>query len=356
MNYYLIFLTGLTTGGLSCLAMQGGLLASMVANQKETELETINSKTKPGVFDKLDWLPVTLFLIVKLISYAILGFLLGWIGSFFTLSLGARLAFQGVAALFMLATAMNLLEVHPIFRFVVLQPPKFVRKWVKNSTKISAYFGPAVLGFMTILIPCGVTQAMEVVAISSGNAWSGAMTMFAFVLGTMPVFALIGILTAKFSEIWKARFLQFAAIILMFMAFYSLNGILTVLDAPITAEKIGKTISEIGKPPSWFGASTDSGNNQLAVEEAGVQKATISISGGGYSPTLFTVKAGIPVELTLESKGAYTCASSFTFKKFKIFEQLGPTDKKVVTFTPTEKGEFTYACSMGMYAGVMRVI
>lgn len=34
MNLFVIFLTGLTTGGLSCLAMQGGLLASVIANQK----------------------------------------------------------------------------------------------------------------------------------------------------------------------------------------------------------------------------------------------------------------------------------------------------------------------------------
>jgi len=32
MNLFAIFLTGLTTGGLSCLAMQGGLLASVIAN------------------------------------------------------------------------------------------------------------------------------------------------------------------------------------------------------------------------------------------------------------------------------------------------------------------------------------
>ena len=41
MNLLIIFLTGLTTGGLSCLAMQGGLLAGVIANQKEQEHEEI---------------------------------------------------------------------------------------------------------------------------------------------------------------------------------------------------------------------------------------------------------------------------------------------------------------------------
>src|SRR5258708_2190593 len=183
MNLWLIFLTGLTTGGLSCVAMQGGLLASMIANQKEDELKKPTVDTEPKSFDQLDWMPVSLFLIVKFISYTVLGFLLGSLGSFFTLSLGVRLGFQIVAALFMLATALNLLEVHPIFRFVVLEPPVFVRKLIRNSTKSRAFFRPAVLGFLTIFIPCGVTQAMQVVAISSGNAFLGALIMAAFVFG-----------------------------------------------------------------------------------------------------------------------------------------------------------------------------
>lgn len=46
MNLLLIFLTGLTTGGLSCLAMQGGLLASVIANQKEEEHNNFNQNKK----------------------------------------------------------------------------------------------------------------------------------------------------------------------------------------------------------------------------------------------------------------------------------------------------------------------
>ncbi len=39
MNQYLIaFITGLTTGGLSCLAVQGGLLASSLAHQIEQDM------------------------------------------------------------------------------------------------------------------------------------------------------------------------------------------------------------------------------------------------------------------------------------------------------------------------------
>ena len=135
MNLWAIFLTGLTTGGLSCLAMQGGLLASIIANQKDEEIEKNAAHTTPSSFDQLDWLPVGLFLVSKLVAHTLLGFLLGWLGSQMELSLTLRLFFQGFAALFMLATAANLLQLHPLFRYIVFQPPKFIQRMVRNSTK-----------------------------------------------------------------------------------------------------------------------------------------------------------------------------------------------------------------------------
>ena len=43
MNLWIIFLTGLTTGGLACLAVQGGLLTSIIANQKDQEIDELES-------------------------------------------------------------------------------------------------------------------------------------------------------------------------------------------------------------------------------------------------------------------------------------------------------------------------
>ncbi len=354
MNLWIVFLTGLTTGGFSCVAVQGGLLTSVITNQKNKEMLQNKSEksNSPLSFDVLDWVPVVIFLLFKLLFHTILGVFLGLLGSTLTLSLGVRLTFQVLTALFMFATAMNLLNIHPIFRYVVFQPPKFLTKLVKNSSKGSAFFTPAILGAMTIFVPCGVTQAMEVLAVSTGSPILGAMTMFFFVLGTSPLFAIIGIAAAKLSEIWNQWFLQIAALILIIMSLISINGVLNVLDFPITADKIVKEITSFGAPPkSNVGASS-----ALIQNVNGVQKATITISNDGYSPQYFQVKVGVPVELTLNADEVYTCASSFTFQKYKIFEQLKPNESKTVTFTPTEKGKFTFSCSMGMYKGVMEVI
>lgn len=370
MNLFVIFLTGLTTGGLSCLAMQGGLLASVIANQKEEELEDIvgfkeqlKAKKKQKYleklqkknfslqsFDQMDYLPVLMFLIAKLISHTILGFLLGALGSVITLSLPMRLTFQIFTALFMFATAMNLLDVHPIFRYVMFQPPKFINKLVRNTSKSKALFTPAILGLLTIFVPCGVTQAMEVLAINSASPVYGALTMFAFVLGTSPLFMILGVATAKLSEGWNEKFSKFAAYSLVIMAVYSVNGVLLVLDSPVTVQKIVRPITYFFSDERF-----ESSASRINVEE-GVQQVEIQILNNGYNPRSIKVRKGIPVKLTLVSNDVYSCALSFVLREFGINAFLKSTDRQSFTFTPTKTGKFTYTCSMGMYSGVLEVI
>lgn len=355
MSLWIIFLTGLTTGGLSCLAMQGGLLASVIANQKEQEHdETLKHKRNKNnftlsSFDQLDWMPVGMFLFTKLISHTILGFFLGWLGSTITLSLELRLAFQVFTALFMFATAMNLLDVHPIFRYVAFQPPKFLQRVIRSSSKSRALFAPALLGALTIFIPCGVTQAMEVLAINSGSPATGALIMFFFVLGTSPLFAALGTATAKLSEGWYKKFTKVVAISLVVMAIYSLNAVLLVINFPIT-------INKIVSPITYFFSEERFTNIPDSTTINGVQVVTITILNNGYSPNYVKVKRNVPVRLTLQSKDTYTCALSFVFKEFGIKTFLEATDTKTFQFTPTKPGKYRFTCSMGMYSGTMEVL
>ncbi len=340
MNLLVIFLTGLTTGGITCLAMQGGLLAGVIANQKDL----VTHKTQP------DWIPVGLFLLTKLVAHVILGALLGWLGSVMTLSLGMRLFFQLFTAVFMFATAMNLLKVHPIFRYVSFQTPKFLQKLVRRTSKSDTLFAPAVLGLMTIFIPCGVTQAMEVLAINSGSPVAGALIMFAFVLGTSPLFAALGFATAKLSESWSQKFAKFAAISLVVMAALGVNGVLVVLDSPVTFNKLVAPVTYFFSDERFSQAAA------VATDAQGVQLVTINVRNNGYQPNRLQVKSGIPVKLTLQSQETYSCALGFVLKEFGIRASLAANDSQSFTFTPTKPGKYTFTCEMGMYSGVMEVI
>ncbi len=355
MNLWAIFLTGLTTGGVSCAAVQGGLLTSIIANQKKRELDgDKNSKANSlNKIDQMDWLPVTMFLSTKLIAHIILGFLLGGLGSVFAISQNLQLTLQIFTALFMFATAMNFLDVHPIFRHLAFQPPNFLRRLIRNSSKNEALFAPATLGLFSVFIPCGVTQSMEILAIASGSPMQGALIMGAFVLGTSPLFALLGIATAKLTESWREIFNKTAAAILIALAIYSFNAALIVVDSPITIYKITEKIG-------WFFSDerfTQKKTENQAVKQVGdLQKVTINIKNNGYVPKYFKVKKGIPVELTLESGDVYSCAQAFVFREFDISTVVKSNSNQVFTFTPEEKGKFTFSCSMGMYTGVMEVI
>lgn len=350
MNLWVYFLTGLTTGALSCLAVQAGLLASVVANREEALLEkkTLKpTKVLDGV-SRESVTAVVFFLGSKLTVHAIFGFLLGAVGSLIVLGIGARLVFQVFAALFLLATAANLLDLHPIFRWVVFQPPKFVRRWLKNNQKNESFFAPVILGALTVFIPCPVTQAVEIAALGSGSAVTGMLILSSFVLGTTPLFAAVGIFTAKFSEMWQERFLRAVAVLLVAMAFFILNGVLVVVDFPLTAQKVWQEISFV------FSGPVVSGTESVVVKN-GVQKVNLSITNSGYTPRLFRVAVNQPVELTVTSQDAYSCAVDFVFPAFDIRYFFKPSETKIFTFTPIKTGKYTFACSMGMYTGVMEV-
>lgn len=354
MNLWLIFLTGLTTGGISCVAVQGGLLTSMIANQKATD-STKPKKSKTALIslgavqlEQDDVFSIASFLGAKLLSHTVLGALLGLLGSAISLDLTMRLTFQIFTALFMFATAMNLLQVHPMFRFLSFQPPKFIRRHIRSASKSNSIFAPGILGLLTIFIPCGVTQAMEVVAINTGNPVQGALIMFAFVLGTIPLFSIIGIILTKLSETWHAVFNKVAAFALIALALYSFNGVAVVLDSPLSFQHLTRGI--VAALP--IGTS----DTQLTAKVGQVQEVTISVQNSGYAPRNIKVKQNVPVQLTLQSKDVYSCALSFVFKEFGISTFLKSTDTQTFTFTPTKKGVYTFACSMGMYTGTFEVV
>jgi uncharacterized protein len=353
MNLWLVFGTGLTTGGLSCLAVQGGLLASALTQSTAPSHETATPATDLTVTTiSSQWQPVAAFLIAKLSAYTILGFLLGAVGVVFTMSTEVRMAFQIFTAIFMFGTAMNLLNAHPLFRYFALQPPKFLQQWVRKVSKNPNTFAPILLGLMTIFIPCGVTQAMEVAAMATGQPIAGALIMAAFVLGTSPLFATLGIAATQLSGRWQQRFSQVAAGTLLLLAAVTLNGALVVLNFPITFDKIVQPIVEVFS----IEPVAANGNGSLPTIVNGRQAVTIHVASNGYSPQYLQVKAGIPVNLTLISKDAYSCALAFSLRAFNISTTLAANDQQSFTFTPTQPGKYTYTCSMGMYTGVLEVI
>lgn len=91
----------------------------------------------------------------------------------------------------MVGTALRMLNVHPIFRYFALEPPRSLTRYIRKTAKQGGrdHATPLFLGALTAFMPCGVTQAMMALAIGTGDPLLGAATMVAFTLGTTPVFS-----------------------------------------------------------------------------------------------------------------------------------------------------------------------
>lgn len=346
MDLWLIFLTGLTVGGLTCLAVQGGLLASTIAAREEEDVES-GSRRKHNI------LPTAAFLATKLIAYTILGFFLGLFGQTLQISGSAQTFMQFIAGGYMIAVALNLLNVHPIFRYAIIQPPRFLTRLIRNQTKSKDIFAPSLLGAMTIFIPCGTTLAMEALAISTGNPVLGALVMGVFTLGTMPLFFGIGFLTTSLGDAFRAKFFKIAGFLVLYLGITSFNGALVATGSPITLQSIWQALPiEIDLSGGQAAAPADSSVKLIG----GVQTVDMAVSPTSYSPNYIQVKMGVPVRLNLTASGGLGCTSFFRIPKLGITKELAQGVTTPVEFTPQSPGRLTFTCSMGMYSGVIEVI
>lgn len=329
-SLWLAFLTGLTTGGVSCLAVQGGLLASVIGQKRSDQ----SSRSLVGMF-----------LISKILAYGILGFFLGAIGSALTITPQFQGWMQIAAGIYMLVTAANLLNLHPVFRHFVLTPPKALYKIVRNKSKTSDYFAPAVLGALTVLIPCGITQGMMVLAVASGSAIWGAGIMLAFTLGTSPIFGILGLSASKLMD--KKIFVYTAAVTILVLGLVSIN----------TGQVLRGSVHTFQNYLSVINPSENKNTEPtLGLTADGKQQVTIDVTQYGYRASSTKISVGVPVDLTLRTQDTYSCAIAFTIPNLGIRKTLKPTGEEKITFTPTRRGRLVYTCSMGMYSGYFDVI
>lgn len=332
-------------GGLTCLAVQGGLLASTIAVREEQDFEE-GSGRKHNIW------PVAAFLTTKFLAYVALGFILGAFGSALAISDNARIVMQLLAGTYMIAVALNLLNVHPIFRYAILQPPRFLTRKIRDTSRSREIFAPAILGALTVFIPCGTTLAMEAFAISSGSPILGASIMGAFTLGTIPLFFGLGFLTTILGDTFRTRFFKLAGVAVMYLGITTFNSSLVLAGSPITLQTVREAIPIYIDLSGGAYASEDS-NVRI---EGGIQVADITVYPTSYTPNRIQVKSGIPVKLNLTSTGGFGCTAAFRIPQLGISKILAQNITTPVEFIPPSPGKLTWTCSMGMYYGVIEVI
>lgn len=345
------FVTGITTGGLSCLAVQGGLLASSLAHQIEQDYLARPSNVhlkKHG--KKIEAVPVSrassalsifLFLVAKLVVYTLLGALLGWLGSFLTLSPMTRAMLMIAIGIFMVGNALRMFNIHPIFRYFSIEPPKFITRYIRKTAKGTDTATPIFLGLLTVFIPCGVTQAMMATALGTGSALMGAALMLAFTLGTSPVFFVVAYLATELGARLEKFFMRFVAVVVLILGFVTLDGGLNLMGSPLSLQNLTR---------GWF--AQPSGSAPASSPSASDGALILNVENNGYFPALLRAPANKALTINLVTDETYSCARDFVIPALNYYELLPASGTVQVNIPAQAAGtKLFFTCSMGMYTG-----
>lgn len=347
MNLVAVLVTGLFAGGISCAAVQGGLLAGLITRQRAAAVTadaTLGSHpaaptpAQPSQFAD-DLAPVGGFLAGKLASHSALGALLGALGSVVQLSVGTRTALQLGAGVLIIVFGLAQLDV-PGFRRIVIEPPQSWMRAVRSSSRSRSALAPAVLGFATVLIPCGVTLSVQALALASGSALSGAAIMAVFVLGTGPLFALLGYVARRAATAWRGRLSIATGLIVVVMGLYTLNGGLELAGSPLAASR---ALAPAPAPTEVAAATVQDGRQEIVL----------TARTGAYSPDDLRVRAGVPTTLVVRSDNAQGCVRAFVVPSRGIEEILPVRGETRIDLGVLEPGTLPYSCGMGMYTGTI---
>lgn len=217
VSYATALLIGLIASVSSCLAVVGGLVLSIGA-----------TAAKSGG----RWQTQSLFHVGRLLSFFVLGGVLGVAGKLLSVGLFGNAMLSVLVAGVMLVLGLNLLDVFPIFRRLQVKMPKFFARETTLLSRASSHLAPFAVGVLTFFLPCGFTQSMQIYTLSTESFLVGGLTMLAFALGTMPILALLSFGAFEFAnKPWSGVFFKVSGLIIIALALANLWGSLVVFGA-----------------------------------------------------------------------------------------------------------------------------
>jgi uncharacterized protein len=317
----LFFIYGLIAGISSCSALLSGMVLSLAKKKKET-----------GGY------PVESFLLGRVVSYTVFGFILGLTGTVLKLSPTVSTIFVIIVSIFLVLMGLEMMGVSVLSKLQLSLPKKFTIDLLKSKTNsLGTIFG---MGFLTFFLPCGFTLTAAGISATVGNPIRGALILLFFVLGTIPPLYLISFIGKKFISNPKIGNLS-----------SKIAGIFIIVFALINA------YHEYGSLNISFPSNVNevTGNKVLPNNE--IQLIKMNANSRGYSPSYFKVKAGVPVRWEITDTGTSGCTNAVIANGlFSGQVALKPGQTSTVEFTPTHTGSYTFSCWMGMIRGTIEVV
>jgi len=207
-SYAVLFLVGVLTS-IHCVGMCGGIMLSQsIAKEKKGKYEAI--------------LPALLYNVGRVISYTLLGGIIGSIGAVFSLSFKIQAYMQLIAGIFMIIMGLNMAG-FKIFRKFQIKLPYSMCK-VKNKSG-----SPLIVGLLNGLMPCGPLQTMQIFALGTGSAIQGALSMFMFAIGTVPLMLTFGALSGLLSNGYTKKILKLSGVLIIILGLIMGNRGLAIM-------------------------------------------------------------------------------------------------------------------------------
>ncbi|HEY5561297.1 MAG TPA: sulfite exporter TauE/SafE family protein [Clostridiaceae bacterium] len=324
-TYFVLFFVGILTS-IHCVGMCGGIMLSQSINKEGT-----------NKFDSIK--PAILYNLGRVLAYTILGGLVGALGSLFTLSLTLKSGMQIFAGVFMIIMGLNM-SGFGLFRKINLKLP-WSACTVKKKPKT-----PFLVGMLNGLMPCGPLQTMQLYALGTGSAFKGALSMFLFALGTVPLMLTFGALSGLLSKNNTKTILKFSGILVVVLGIIMGSRGLALAGVNIPS------ISLNGK-----GIVTNLSSAPAAAKptiENGVQIIKMTADGNGYTPNGLYVQKNIPVKWIIDGKSINSCNGTIVIPSLNKQVNL-KSGENIIEFTPKDK-DISFSCGMGMIRGVIKVV
>lgn len=340
MGYGLIFVVGLLTS-LHCIAMCGGIVLSQGIKRQEAEGDSVRPMAEPvlpaaastGLWERLR--PSLLYNGGRVVSYTIIGGIVGALGSLFSLSTTLKGIMPVIAGAFMLFLGVRMLGIFPWLSRLKVRFPGIGGSKMRAA---ASGRGPFVVGLFNGLMPCGPLQTMQVYALGTGSFLAGALSMFLFSLGTVPLLLGFGAISAFLSAKFNRRMLKASGVLVMALGLVMFTR--------------GMSLFGVALPTITPAAS---GTIAVATVVGNYQEVRTTVESGDYHP--FIVQKGIPVRWTISAKAEDLngCNNPLTVPLYGIRKELVPGDN-LIEFTPDRDGTISYTCWMGMITSSIRIV
>lgn len=315
ITFGMLFVTGLFTS-IHCISMCGAINLYASSNNNTNNLKKFKNPL--------------LYNLGRLISYTVLGAIIGGIGKAFSINYIVQSTIILIASIFMIAMSLSMLGIITISNRI--KTCKIVQKFkTKNSF---------IIGILNGLMPCGPLQAMQIYALSTASIVYGALSMFLFCLGTIPLMLFFG----SFVNLCKGK----AQIVI--------NKIASVLIFILSIAMLNRALVGFGfNIEDMFISKQDYAEYTKTIIKDDYQYVEFDLDYDQFKDII--VQKDIPVKMIInvDKKHLNGCNNEIVINEYGIKQKL-EIGKNDIEFIPQNEGIYIYSCWMNMISNKIKVI